>query len=65
MYTARLVLRICSGSSIHAHQDAVEQAVVAEDAHPRVHADQDRGPGRHHDQQQQHGLRLLVGAAMA
>ncbi|MCY1435294.1 hypothetical protein D9M71_513840 [compost metagenome] len=45
----------------HAHQRAVEQAVVAEDAHPGVDADQDRGPGRHHDQQQQHGLRFLAG----
>ncbi|MNR03698.1 hypothetical protein D3C85_1196090 [compost metagenome] len=46
----------------HAHQDAVEQAVVAEDAHPGIDADQDRSPGRHHDQQQQHGLRFLAGA---
>ena len=42
-------------------QEAVEQAVVAEDAHPGVDPDQDRGPGRHHDEQQQNGLGLLVG----
>ncbi|MCY1176814.1 hypothetical protein D9M73_171000 [compost metagenome] len=45
----------------HAHQETVEQAVVAEDAHPRIHADQDRGPGRHHDQQHQHRLHFLAG----
>ncbi len=44
-----------------AHQQAVEQAVVAENAHPGVDPDQDRGPGRHHDEQQQYGLGLLVG----
>ncbi len=43
------------------HQQAIEQAVVAEDAHPGVDPDQDRGPGRHHDEQQQNGLGLLVG----
>ncbi|MCY1446821.1 hypothetical protein D9M71_634080 [compost metagenome] len=42
------------------HQEAVEQAVVAEDAHPGVHANQDRRPGRHHDQQHQHGLGFLA-----
>jgi hypothetical protein len=47
------------------HQEAVEQAVVAEDAHPGVDADQDRGPGRHHDQQQQDGLRSFLALAMA
>ena len=44
-----------------AQQDAVEQAVVAEDPHPGVDPDQDRRPGRHHDEQQQNGLGLLVG----
>ncbi|MNQ56677.1 hypothetical protein D3C85_708070 [compost metagenome] len=43
------------------HQKPVEQTVVAEDAHPCVNADQDRGPGRHHDQQQQDVLRFLAG----
>ncbi|MNQ42493.1 hypothetical protein D3C85_561980 [compost metagenome] len=46
----------------HALQEAIEQAVVAEDAHPGVHADQNRRPGRHHDQQQVHQLHFLVGA---
>ncbi|RMS12829.1 hypothetical protein ALP75_201467 [Pseudomonas syringae pv. actinidiae] len=43
------------------HQEGIEQTVVAENAHPRVDANQDRGPGRHHDQQQQHGLQILAG----
>ncbi|MNN22704.1 hypothetical protein D3C81_1360750 [compost metagenome] len=42
------------------HQEAVEQAVVAENAHPGIHTNQDRGPGRHHDQQQQHRLSLFA-----
>ena len=44
------------------HQYAVEQAVVGKDAHPGIDPDQDRRPGRHHDQQQQDGLRGLAGA---
>ncbi|MNF32942.1 hypothetical protein D3C84_137440 [compost metagenome] len=44
-------------------QQGIEQAVVAEDAHPGVDADQDRGPGRHHDQQQPHRLHFLAGTA--
>ena len=44
-----------------AQQEAIEQTVVAQDPHPGVDTDQDGGPGRHHDQQQQYRLVLLVG----
>ncbi len=55
-------MRICRlVDEADAHQQAVEQAVVAENAHPGVDPDQDRGPGRHHDEQQQNSLGLLVG----
>jgi hypothetical protein len=46
-------------------QEAIEQAVVAENTHPGVDPDQDRGPGRHHDQQQKDRLHLLGARAIA